>query len=59
VILAEEVQARSGPGDGYQVSFTLHAGTRVCVAGKKYEWDLVRLPNKLEGWVPSTSLEEV
>ena len=59
VVMAESSTARSGPGDQYKKSFELHEGTTMRVMKRKYDWAFVKLPNKMEGWVPAGAIEEL
>jgi len=59
VILAEEVEGRSGPGRDFLLVFTLHAGTRVRVERAEGQWLLVQLATGMGGWVPAESLERI
>ncbi len=59
IVLADEVQGRSGPGDDYLLVFTIHEGTKVAVERLESRWYLVRLPNGIGGWVPGETVERI
>ncbi len=59
IVLADEVQGRSGPGDDYLLVFTIHEGTKVAIERVEDRWYLVRLPNGIGGWVPGNSVEKI
>ncbi len=59
VILAPEVDVRSGPGDRYTVSFRLHEGTEVEILRSTAGWREVKVSDRLQGWAPDTALEPI
>lgn len=59
IVLADEVQGRSGPGNDYLLVFTIHEGTKVSVERLESRWYLVRLPNGIGGWVPGETVERI
>lgn len=59
VVLAESVDARSGPGIDYLSEFALHAGAEIRVIETRAEWARIALPGQLQGWVPESSVETV
>ena len=59
IVLADEVQGRSGPGNDYLLVFTIHEGTKVAVERLESRWYLVRLPNGIGGWVPGETVERI
>lgn len=59
IVLADEVQGRSGPGNDYLLVFTIHEGTKVAVERLENRWYLVRLPNGIGGWVPGETVERI
>ncbi len=56
IVLPQSMAVREGPGVSTRQSFKLHAGFRVRVQGKRDGWARIRLPNGLEGWVPTDQL---
>ncbi len=61
VIVAQEVEITSGPGDAeqYLVEFTLHSGTEVYLLESRPNWRRVMLPGDLQGWAPAEAVETV
>jgi len=59
VILAPVVEARSGPGEQFTTVFTVHEGLVVRTDGDASGWQRVRLPNGLDGWVPSDAIDRI
>ncbi len=59
VVLADDVQGRSGPGDDYLLVFTVHEGTKVGIERVENRWYLVRLPNGIGGWVPGDTVGKI
>ncbi len=60
VIVADEVNATSGPGDQYVTEFTLHSGAEVGLIETREHWVRLTLPgNQLQGWVPAEAVEAV
>ncbi|RKZ18318.1 hypothetical protein DRQ53_01040 [bacterium] len=57
VVVAEEVEVRSGPGSGYNLAFRVHEGLAVKVADDRGDWLRIDLGGELVGWVPADSLE--
>lgn len=56
VVLANEVEAKSGPGDDYVSLFTVHQGLECEVAEQRGEWYLISLANGSKAWVPVKTL---
>jgi len=56
VILATQLEARSGPGEEYTKIITLHEGMEVEIKENRQGWCLVKLPNGLGGWIEKDSL---
>jgi tetratricopeptide (TPR) repeat protein len=60
VVLAQEVNVTSGPGAHYVTEFTLHNGAEVRLLESRGNWTRLALADdKLQGWVPTTTLEAV
>ena len=60
VIVAEEVDVVSGPGNRYNPEFTLHAGAETGLVERRGVWARIALTgDSLQGWVPAASVEEV
>ena len=57
IILFDEVDVSSGPGEQYVVEFSLHSGAEVSVLEERNDWTRLSLPgDQLQGWVPSQAL---
>ncbi|MFQ5398349.1 MAG: tetratricopeptide repeat protein [Anaerolineae bacterium] len=60
VILAEEINVMSGPGEQYITEFTLHSGAEVAVLETRGNWARLSLPGgELQGWAPEETLAVV
>ena len=59
VVMAEEVDAMSGPAEDYIKVFTLHEGTKVYIQRYSEDWVLIRLENGLGGWVRRETIEVI
>jgi uncharacterized protein YgiM (DUF1202 family) len=59
VVVAEEVEVRSGPGSGYNLAFRVHEGLPVRVAEDRGDWLRIDLGGELVGWVPASTLESI
>jgi len=59
VVVAEEVDVRSGPGSGYNLAFRVHEGLPVRVAEDRGDWLRIDLGGELVGWVPASTLEAI
>jgi len=61
VVVAQEVEITSGPGDAeqYLVEFNLHSGAEVNILESRPAWRRVMLPGDLQGWAPAEAVETV
>ncbi len=59
VVMAEEIDAMSGPAEDYIKIFTLHEGTKVYIQRYSEDWVLIRLENGLGGWVRGEAMEVI
>lgn len=59
IILEGEVGAYSTPSEHAELSFVLHAGTKVSVTQEREDWIEISLENGLIGWVPAATLEVI
>jgi tetratricopeptide (TPR) repeat protein len=57
VVVADEVDVRSGPGPDYNLAFKIHEGLQVFVAERREGWVQIHLGGELVGWVPKDQLE--
>ena len=57
IVLAQEVEVLSGPGDQYITEFTLHSGAKVGLLESRGEWHRLTLPgDELQGWIPAEAV---
>ena len=59
IVMDDKVEGRSGPDEGHAMLFTIHEGLKVQVRNESGDWVQVLLPNGLNGWLPSTSVERI
>ena len=60
VIVASTIEIVSGPGNQYEMEFTLHSGAQVHVVDTRQGWVRIALPGgDLQGWAPSNAVEAV
>jgi HAMP domain-containing protein len=59
VVVADEVVMRECPDQTCKEMPKLHAGLRVVLVRETTGWNRIRLANKMEGWVPAGSVEEI
>ena len=60
VVMAERVEALSGPGFQYAEEFTLHSGAQVRLLDTRQGWMRVALPGgEIRGWMPAHTVEAV
>jgi len=52
IILSDEIDIKSGPGDNFTTVFTLHEGTKVRIRESRNKWFFISLPNGMNGWLP-------
>ena len=57
IIVAEKIDARSGPKDDYLLQFTLHEGAKVNIIKEAQGWYEVELSKDLKGWISKTSVD--
>lgn len=57
VVVADEVEVRSGPGPRYNLAFKIHEGLQVYVAERREDWLQIHLGGELVGWVQGDQLE--
>ena len=56
VIIEKETAVYSGPGESYQLTFSLHEGTNILVEQQRKEWSEISVGKNLKGWINSQSL---
>lgn len=60
VIVTASAELRSGPGENFNVSFTVPEGRRVQVLGTDGSWlELGVLKEGVKGWLPAAAVEEL
>jgi len=59
IVMADEVDARSGPGEEHTKIFVIHEGTKVTVERGENDWTLVRLSSGIGGWIERKGMEEI
>jgi len=59
IIMTEQAEARSGPGDNYTEVFTVHEGSLVYLRQNQRDWSQITLPSGYTGWVKSGMIEKI
>jgi hypothetical protein len=59
VVIAPEVQIRSGPGEDYILQVTGHEGLEFRLDGESEGWYRISLPNGMRGWIPKDAAEKI
>ena len=59
VVIAEETDVRSGPGDDYTLQFTAHEGLEFQIKEQQEGWYLIVLPNGIMGWLQKQTIEKI
>jgi tetratricopeptide (TPR) repeat protein len=59
VVVPQEIEAQSGPGEDAVVRFKLHAGTEVELRDRRDGWLRIALPDGQQGWIESDWAEVV
>ena len=59
VVTADEIVMREGPDASRREGPKLHAGHRAEILREDHGWARLRLANKVEGWVPAETVEEI
>jgi hypothetical protein len=59
VIVSDEVTMREGPDPDRRELPKLHAGHRVVVLDENHGWLKIRLANRMEGWVPEETVDQI
>ncbi|UCD57821.1 MAG: tetratricopeptide repeat protein [Candidatus Hydrogenedentota bacterium] len=57
VVVVEEADVHTGPGDHYMLSFSLHDGAELEVRKLEEGWYQIELPDKRRGWVKGAQIE--
>lgn len=59
VLLSQSAIGFSGPGEDFTRVFTIHEGMIMKIEKVENGWSLVKLPNGLGGWIPSSTLSRI
>lgn len=59
IILADEINIKSGPSETYTDIFNLHSGTKVRIRKQNNDWFLISIPNGYNGWIHKNELEKI
>ncbi|MBI5669797.1 MAG: tetratricopeptide repeat protein [Chloroflexi bacterium] len=59
VVLAEQVDVMSGPGERYLSLFLLHAAAEIRIVERRGSWLRFALPDGRQGWLPEAVVEPV
>lgn len=59
VVVVEEADVHTGPGDNYMVSFDIHDGTEMETRKRQDGWFQVELPDGRRGWIRASQLEVI
>ncbi|MBN2330019.1 MAG: hypothetical protein JXR73_22960 [Candidatus Omnitrophica bacterium] len=61
VVMASAVEIKTGPGDDFSTSFSLHEGTKVRWVQEQGDWVRILLPGNASftGWMPESAVEAI
>ncbi len=59
VVVVEEADIRTGPGDNYMVSFNLHDGAELEIRKRGEDWSQIELPDGRRGWARNAQIEVI
>ena len=59
VVTDSRIAVKSGPGTEYTAEFSLHEGAEVRVEARRADWVRIAVTDKLQGWVPASSVLEI
>ena len=57
VVIAPQVEIRSGPGEDFILQVTGHEGLEFQLDGESEGWYRISLPNGIRGWIPGDAAE--
>ncbi|MFD2824951.1 SH3 domain-containing protein [Leeuwenhoekiella polynyae] len=57
VVFSPEAEIKNAPNMGSEEVFVLHEGTKVRVIEEQGDWQLIRLADGQEGWIPKTYIK--
>ncbi len=59
VVLAQQAEVRSGPGQDFSTKFTAHAGLTFNIEREESGYYWVNFENRLKGWIPKSVAAEI
>jgi tetratricopeptide (TPR) repeat protein len=59
VLIAPQMEVRSGPGKDYTLQFTGHEGLEFQINEEAEGWYRISLPNGVKGWIPKEAVETI
>lgn len=59
VVVLEQLDVMSGPGDRYLRLFSLHAAAEIRIVERRGGWLRFALPDGRQGWLPASAIEEM
>jgi len=59
VVIADEVDVRTGPGSNYMKSFILHDGAELSLGDSRDGWRQIELPDGRRGWLSVSHIDSV
>jgi hypothetical protein len=59
VVVAQEVEVRSGPAESFPIVFRIHDGLTLSLRGQREGWLRIGLGGEWIGWVPEGTVERV
>lgn len=57
VVFSSEAEIKNEPNMGSEQTFILHEGTKVRILEEQGDWQMIRLADGKEGWIPKNSLK--
>ena len=57
VVVVDEADVHTGPGENYIVSFGLHDGSELKISRSEGEWSLIELSDGRRGWIEKADVE--
>ena len=59
IIMVEEANSYSGPGEDNTHIFSIHEGTKVVIERSQDSWNLIRLKSGAGGWIQAEAMEKI
>ena len=57
IVFSAEAEIKSEPNLASEEAFVLHEGTKVRVLETEGDWQMIRLADGKEGWIPATDIK--